>query len=81
MLFQLLICSVAVVLCGAGSCPECNCPKLQLNNGESLRYLVQSVMNETFQSVQQTLNASIDERIAQNRDADAPGTLCNVCMQ
>lgn len=70
---QLLTCSVAVVLCRAGSCSECNCPRLQLNNGESLRYLVQSVVNETFQSVHQTLNASIDERITQNQDADVPG--------
>ena len=77
IILQLLTCSVAVVLCRAGSCSECNCPSLQLNNGESLRYLVQSIVNETFQSVQQTVNATIDERIAQNQDADAPGTLCN----
>lgn len=67
MVFQLLSYNIAVVhsqQSGSCSVSECNCPQLHLNNVQNL---VQSIVNETIQSVQQVLNATIDERIAQNR--------------
>ena len=49
-----------------GSCSTCKCGQLQLNSVKALKQLVQSVVNETFQSVQQQINATIDEKIALN---------------
>ena len=63
-----------------GSCSVCNC---QLNNVESLRQLVETVVNETvdskLQAVQRQVNASIDEKIDINQQY-VPGNLYNSTM-
>ena len=84
----LVSCSVFMVVNSQqppGNCATCNC---QLNSVESLRRLVENVVNQsldarvpvavnqavdsTLQSVQQQVNATIDERIA-NSQRDVPG--------
>ena len=94
MLMDTLLCRVLLVCCAfvvvnsqqsPGSCSACNC---QVNNVESLRLLVETVVNRSmdarlpaavnqsvdnrFQSVQQQVNATIDEKI-EDSQRDAPG--------
>ena len=89
--FLVLVSSSLLILVNSqqspGSCSTCNC---QLNSVESLRVLVESIVNQSldarvptavdqavdtrFQSVQRQVNASIDERIV-NSQNDVPGIL------
>ena len=78
LLFSLLLLSCFTIISvhsQTGGC-SASCGNCQLNNVESLRSLVQSVVNqtvtETFQSVHQQLNESIDDRIAISQ-RDTPG--------
>ena len=87
LLFHLLSCSTVVVHSQTGSCSSCNC---QVNNVESLRSLVQSLVNQSlndrlpnavnqavnnrWQDVQQQVNASIDEKVI-NSQREIPGEL------
>ena len=65
----------------AGHCSTCSCGKLQLNNVDKLQDLIQFIvnetLNETIQSIQQQMNASVDEKIALNtkehQDINTPG--------
>lgn len=85
LLALLLYSSTFVAVNCQGSCASCNC---QLNNVQSLRLLVETVVNETmearlpnavnqtvasrFQNIQSQVNASIDERIEISQ-RDVPG--------
>ena len=64
----------------AGHCSTCSCGKLQLNVDklqDLIQFIVNETLNETIQSIQQQMNASIDEKITLNtkehQDINTPG--------